>query len=63
MTPKTQIERDADVERQVAQATLRLRHYRLARDRARAQRLQSSPRLARTIAALLAGGTVQHATP
>ena len=63
MTPKTQTVRDADVERQVALATLRLRRYRLARDRARAERLQSSPRLARTIAALLAGGTVQHATP
>ncbi len=42
-----------DVRRQIAHATLRLRRYRLARDRARAQRLQQSPRLRQLIASLL----------
>jgi hypothetical protein len=41
------------VRRQIAHATLRLRRYRLTRDRARALRLKSQPHLARLITALL----------
>lgn len=39
--------------RQIANATLRLRRYRLARDRARMERLQSEPHLFELIAGLL----------
>ena len=42
-----------DVRRQIAHATLRLRRYRLARDRAREQRLKQSPRLQQLISMLL----------
>ncbi len=42
-----------DVRRQIAHATLRLRRYRLARDRAREERLRQAPRLQQLIAALL----------
>ncbi|WP_373502916.1 hypothetical protein [Aestuariivirga sp.] len=39
--------------RQIACATLRLRRYRLARDRAQMKRLENAPGLKRAIAALL----------
>lgn len=51
--PELAPRRDPAVERQIALATLRLRRYRLARDRARAQRLEAAPRLARLIAMAL----------
>lgn len=41
------------VRRQIACATLRLRRYRLARDRARMKRLENAPGLKQAIAALL----------
>lgn len=57
MTATTSIRPSApaedDVRRQIAHATLRLRRYRLARDRAREERLRQSPRLQQIIATLL----------
>lgn len=44
---------DETVRRQIAHVTQRLRRYRLARDRARLNRLKSQPELADAIAALL----------
>ncbi|MCB1432425.1 MAG: hypothetical protein KDK75_08200 [Alphaproteobacteria bacterium] len=46
---------DPEVQLQARQATLRLMRYRKACDKARAQRLQGSPRLTRMIAILLGG--------
>ena len=46
---------DPEVQLQARQATLRLMRYRKACDKARAQRLQGSPRLTRIIAILLGG--------
>jgi hypothetical protein len=56
---------DPEAELRVMQASLRLLRYRKACDRARARRLQTSPRLARVIAALLDSNPVptDAATP
>ena len=60
MTASPEPRRDPALDRQIAEATERLRRYRLIRDRARAARMQEVPRLARLIAATL--GTV-HPEP
>ena len=61
MTTEAAPRRDETVQRQIAQATQRLRRYRLARDRARAARLGQAPYLASLIASIL--GTPAEALP
>ena len=56
MTASLKPRRDPALDVQIAEATERLRRYRLIRDRARVERMREFPRLARLIAATL--GTV-----